>query len=518
MKLGKMRVGRRLSIAFGSVVVLLVLVAYMGGGGLKSVEHVTIGMLDGDAEVVRQAAALKISVLEMRRYEKDLFLNVEVSKSIRDDYYQKWKEAGTALNTALTALEKLSPSENDRQSIRKLHDNVQIYLNGFNQIYEQIDRGKLLSGEDANKALMPVKANIRTMEMIADDFARNSVARMDDVRKGIIEKSSNMFYSLMIFSVIAIVIAIAETIVITRSIVTPLGVAVDLSNRLASGDLTMQIDVDGSDEAAQLLKAMQQMVERLKFVVKQVKQSADSVATGSRQLSASAEELSQGSSEQASAAEQASSSMEEMASTVRQTADNALQTDRIAMQNSLDAKEGGNAVSETVRAMKEIAGRTFIIEEIARQTNLLALNAAIEAARAGEQGKGFAVVASEVRKLAERSQKAAAEISRLTTSSLTVSERAGGLLEKVVPEIQKTAELLQEISASCREQHQGIEQVSIAIQQLDQVIQNNSSLAEETASTAEELSLHAEQLQESVSFFRLDIKSDAGYQLSIDRS
>jgi methyl-accepting chemotaxis protein len=195
--------------------------------------------------------------------------------------------------------------------------------------------------------------------------------------------------------------------------------------------------------------------------------------------------------------------MEEMASSIRQNTDNAMQTEKISIKSSTDAKDGGKAVVETVAAMKEIATKISIIEEIARQTNLLALNAAIEAARAGEHGKGFAVVASEVRKLAERSQTAAGEISSLSTRSVAIAEQAGEMLTKMVPDIQRTAELVQEITASSKEQDTGAEQINKAIQQLDQVIQQNASASEEMASTSEELSSQAEQLQDSISFFNI---------------
>jgi methyl-accepting chemotaxis protein len=302
----------------------------------------------------------------------------------------------------------------------------------------------------------------------------------------------------------------AGIMALIRSITRPLAEAVEVSNRLAAGDLTMNIDVKGKDETGQLLAAMQRMVVKLRGVVADVKNAAGNVASGSRQLSGGAEQMSQGTTEQAASAEEASSSVEEMNATIRQNADNAQQTEKIALKSSSDASESGKAVTEAVTAMKNIAEKTAIIEEIARQTNLLALNAAIEAARAGEQGKGFAVVAAEVRKLAERSQTAAAEISQLSSSSMNVAERAGRMLSKLVPDIQKTSELVQEISAASKEQTAGAEQINSAIQQLNHVTQQNAGSAEEMASTAEELSSQAQQLQASVEFFKVEDSERGG--------
>jgi methyl-accepting chemotaxis protein len=279
---------------------------------------------------------------------------------------------------------------------------------------------------------------------------------------------------------------------------------VKIMQRISEGDLTVNAEQDtGKNEIGMMNSAMVQMVEKLQSVVSDVKAAAANVASGSTQMSSSSEEMSEGATEQASAAEEASASVEEMTANIRQNADNAQQTENIAMKSSADAKDGGKAVQETLKAMKEIAERITIIEEIARSTDLLALNAAIEAARAGEHGKGFAVVASEVRKLAERSKKAAGEISKLSSSSVSVAESAGEMLAKLVPNIQKTAELVQEISAASNEQATGAEQINQSIQQLDQVIQHNASISEELNATAEELASQAEQLQSTIGFFRI---------------
>ena len=288
-----------------------------------------------------------------------------------------------------------------------------------------------------------------------------------------------------------------------------LNVLIEATNRItenakqvSQGNLMVELRKRSDND--DLMESLAAMVDKLKDVVMEVQSAADNVASGGQEMSATAQEMSQGATEQAASAEEVSSSMEQMAASIRQNTDNAVQTEKIAIKSAADAKEGGKAVIETVAAMRQIATKISIIEEIARQTNLLALNAAIEAARAGEHGKGFAVVASEVRKLAERSQSAAGEISQLSTSSVAIAEQAGDMLTRMLPDIQKTAELVQEISASSREQDTGAEQINKAIQQLDQVIQKNASAAEEMASTTEELSSQAEQLKATIAFFSLE--------------
>jgi methyl-accepting chemotaxis protein len=286
----------------------------------------------------------------------------------------------------------------------------------------------------------------------------------------------------------------------------PLQHLVAFAGQVAKGDLTKTSHVNQEDEIGQLAKALDGMVVKLREVISEVQSAAENVASGAEELASSSEQLSRGATEQASSVEQVSSSMERMSSNICQNADNSRKTENISKKAALDTQEGGQAVDTTMKAMKEIAQKISIIEEIARQTNLLALNAAIEAARAGEHGKGFAVVAAEVRKLAERSGTAASEISGLSTSSVMVAEKAGEILAKIVPDIQRTAELVQEISAASKEQDAGAEQINKAIRHLDQVVQQNASASEEMASTAEELSSQAEQLQSAVGYFRIDVK------------
>ena len=270
---------------------------------------------------------------------------------------------------------------------------------------------------------------------------------------------------------------------------------------IAGGDLGVEA-YRASDKDV-LGGALATMLQKLRDVVGRAMTAAEAVAASAEQLSSSAGQLSQGSTEQASATEEASSAMEEMASNIKQSADNAGQTEKIARAAADAAAAGGVAVGQAVKAMETIASKITIVQEIARQTDLLALNAAVEAARAGEHGRGFAVVASEVRKLAERSQAAAAEISTLSVSSVKTAQEAGQMLERIVPDIRRTADLVGEISSATREQDVGAAQINLAIQQLDQVTQHNAAASEEVSATAGELSSQAEQLRDAISFFRL---------------
>jgi len=288
-----------------------------------------------------------------------------------------------------------------------------------------------------------------------------------------------------------------------QSMISNLRTTAGIADQIANGDLTVSPKPLSDKDALGL--ALEQMVERLRGVVADAISAAENVSSGSQELSASSEQVSQGATEQAASAEEASASMEEMASNIKQNADNAAQTEKIARQSAKDAEASGEAVSRAVEAMRTIAQKIGIVQEIARQTDLLALNAAVEAARAGEHGKGFAVVASEVRKLAERSQSAAAEISAMSSDTVTAAQEAGDMLGRLVPDIRKTAELVSEISAACREQDIGAAQINEAIQQLDKVTQQNAGASEQMSATSEELASQAEELQTSIAFFRVDM-------------
>ncbi|NDV25860.1 methyl-accepting chemotaxis protein [Desulfovibrio sp. JC010] len=338
--------------------------------------------------------------------------------------------------------------------------------------------------------------------------AQCRAARADQKAKMLvqIETSSTLLFS---GALIALILGLLTAFILTKAITGPIQMGVRFAQRMAQGDFTRTLDIDQKDEVGILAAALNNMVNRLSVVVAEVGSATENVASGSEELSATAESLSQASTEQAANVEEVSSSMEQMTANIRQNAENAQQTESIAVQSAQQAEESGDAVTQAVDAMKNIAEKISIIEEIARQTNLLALNAAIEAARAGEHGKGFAVVAAEVRKLAERSGEAAREIGDLSTGTVDMAEKAGEMLVQLVPDIKRTAELVQEITAGSSEQLSGAEQINKAVQQLDQVTQQNASASEEMASTSEELSSQAEELQQTMGFFRVNNNGNA---------
>jgi methyl-accepting chemotaxis protein len=402
----------------------------------------------------------------------------------------------------IAEMRSITNRDDNLGQLARLEENVANYLQAVELIREdytalnQVNADRTRLGEEVLAA--------------AEETAVAGVAATNEIAEGVVASVQASVTAVAIGIVVAIILAIIIAMVITRAITSALKKGVDFATELSNGNLTASLDVDQKDEIGDLAAALKNMSSRLRDIVQDIRSASENVTYGSEQLSQSAQQMSEGATEQAASAEEVSSSMEEMSSNIRQNADNALQTDKISQKSSQDAEEGGQAVRETVDAMKEIAEKISIIEEIAGQTNLLALNAAIEAARAGEAGKGFAVVASEVRKLAERSQNAAGEISELSARSVAVAERAGEMLVKIVPDIKRTAELVQEISAASNEQNSGAEQINSAIIQLDTVIQRNASASEEMASMSEELSGQAEQLQRAVQFFKMDDTGSRG--------
>lgn len=323
------------------------------------------------------------------------------------------------------------------------------------------------------------------------------------------ELSTHRYHSTLMLNssiiIASIIVALILSFLITRSLLKQLGgepnYTADVIYRIAQGDLSVEVNTKAKDQSS-ILFAIRQMVTRLSEIIGDVRSTADSLSSASEELSATAQSLSQSSTQQAASIEETSAAMEEITASIGQNNDNAKVTDNIASKSAREASQGGDAVKNTVDAMRKIAQKISVIDDIAYQTNLLALNAAIEAGRAGEHGRGFAVVASEVRKLAGRSQTAAKEIGELAGGSVKLAESAGQLLDTIVPEIRKTADLVQEISAASDEQTSGANQITIAISQISIATQQNSSSAEELYSTAEELTSQALQLQQMMEFFK----------------
>jgi methyl-accepting chemotaxis protein len=475
----------------------------------------------------------------------------QVSEKLADEYeresvsrLERLVIAGASVNTSSSYDVKLL-FERLKGNL-KLEDQLLTFLDTLLQNVEQ-DYQRLEGTPFADMARTARESNQRVRELCLEYIGNMKTLQMIQASVlGDIEKSlaavdaasmagqTSLFerirlYFLLIVALMAVtaLFGIGLSVYLARSIAGALGEAVTVTRRIAGGDLTGRIEVKGNDEIAQLMEAMERMKGRLQDIIDGVKSAADGVSVrsrwiqaGSDELTATAQTLSQGANQQAASSQELSSSMEEMASNIRQNAENAFETEKIAQKAATEAKEGAEAVGKTVEAMREISNKILVVEEIARQTNLLALNAAIEAARAQEHGKGFAVVAHEVRKLAENTQKAAARISKLSESSMDVAETAREMLDRILPDIGRTADLVQEISAASNEQKVGADHINQALQQLDVVIQQNAQAAEELSATAVELSSGAQEmaqvqvlsLQEAVSHFKIETrtrKSDA---------
>jgi methyl-accepting chemotaxis protein len=495
-----MKIGMRLGLGFAVVLVLLGIILATGVKKLASVNEITNRMATQDW--VKSVIANDIVDLanDNARASYELFL-VTDKKDLENTHARIDKNVKT-INAKVEQLGEMLYLPAGKTKLAAMKEKRIPYVASFKHVAKLLNEGKR---EEATRVMTEDTISALTSFMTSiNDLIAFQGSIMDNSGKQAAQSYQDGRFLMLLIGVIATIFGIGIAFWVTRSITLPINKAVNVANQLAEGDLTARIEVEGKDETAQLLRAMQAMVAKLSQIIGEVRGAAGALSSASEEVSATAQSMSQGSSEQAASVEETSASVEQMSASINQNTENAKVTDSMASKAAKEANEGGGAVRETVAAMKSIAEKISIIDDIAYQTNLLALNAAIEAARAGEHGKGFAVVAAEVRKLAERSQVAAQEIGEVAKDSVGLAEKAGKLLDEIVPSIQKTSDLVQEISAASEEQSSGAGQINNAMEQLNKITQQSASSSEELAATAEEMSGQAEQLQQLMSFFKVE--------------
>ncbi|WP_404362967.1 methyl-accepting chemotaxis protein [Marinobacter sp.] len=497
-----LKIGTRLGIAFGAVLLLLGIVAFVSAERFMTADEMVNDLAGPQAERLKLANNIIYYNQNSALASLDLLLtNSETPEEEIEALHRQIAERAKDIGIALDRLKAVTESEVGLARLDKILEARKEFSASRKEVFAILDTGNSAAAitlwmDETRHTLNRYMGEIQSfLEFQGDQVTQASAATTDLVNTSIL--------IVAVLSIVALVIGVLFAWLITRGIVRPLNTAVSAARQLADGDMTTRIEVNSRDETGQLLGAMDEMVKRLSQVISEVRSGADNLASASEEVNATSQSLSQASSEQASSVEETSASMEQMTASISQNTDNAGVTDGMASKAAKEAVEGGEAVAKTVTAMKSIAEKISIIDDIAYQTNLLALNAAIEAARAGEHGKGFAVVAAEVRKLAERSQVAAREIGEVAGSSVELAERAGRLLTEMVPSIQKTSDLVQEIAAASSEQSSGVAQINSAMEQLNQITQQNASASEELAATSEEMSAQAEQLQQAMGFFKV---------------
>ncbi|BCG25018.1 methyl-accepting chemotaxis protein [Pseudomonas tohonis] len=505
--ISNLKIGVRLIAGFSLVVLLTAVVGVLGIVNLGKVNDLSDQMYSREMAALETMMNANMDLIYMGRHLRSNLLSS--SQQERDATAAQVHEAMKNLHENLDKARGSFESEQSLAKLAALDTQLAEYEKIVLQMLEANKNAALAQSTEATALMPQLRAQGNAADATISELVVQKKSRAKDANSTITDIYEGSRTQMIALILIAAAVGFAIGILVTRSISRPLNRAMGVANSLAEGDLTVNVESESRDETGRLLASMQHMTERLRSVMADVRSAADSLSSASEEVSATSQSLSQAATEQAASVEETTASVEQMSASIAQNTESAQITDGIAGKAANDAVQGGQAVREMVQAMKQIADKIGIIDDIAYQTNLLALNAAIEAARAGDHGKGFAVVAAEVRKLAERSQVAAQEIGGVASNSVQLAEQAGALLDQIVPNIQKTSDLVQEITAASQEQTTGAAQINIAMGQMNQITQQNASASEELAATAEEMNAQASQLQELIGYFRLESAAHA---------